>query len=334
MQFTYSPSFLLAIFSKSFIFVCMHTINNQPTSQSAKAELRQESIYVKVDHQQLHLRRFFCHTDGPPVWMVHGSVEDGRIFYSSSGKGLAPFLAEQGYDVFVADLRGRGKSTPKVNANSQWGLSEILNKDFAAFTAKVAEIRGKQPQHWVAHSWGGVLMLAWLARHVPVAPTASMVFFGTKRRINTFSFKKLLQIDFGWNLLSRLLVNHYGYLPGKRFGIGSESESARSYRQTFRWVADKEWLDWHDGFDYSKALKAMSLPPTLYLTGANDQVLGHPYDVACLRRETGSENTQLQVVGKKEGFLHNYDHINLLTHPNAPQDHFQLVLQWMKESSK
>ena len=309
----------------------MHTITNQEQSNSERTELRQESVFTSVDNQQLHLRRFYCQPDGPPVWMVHGSVEDGRIFYSSSGKGLAPFLARQGYDVFVADLRGRGKSSPKVNANSQWGLSEVLDKDVAAYIDKIVEIKGLQPQHWLAHSWGGVLMLAWLACHTTIAPVASMVFFGTKRRISVFSFKKLLQIDFGWNFLSRLLVKRYGYLPGKRFGIGSESESARSYRETFRWVADKDWLDWHDGFDYSKALKAKSLPPTLYLTGANDQVLGHPHDVACLRRETGSENSQLQVVGKREGFLHDYDHINLLTHPNATQDHFQLVLRWMRE---
>ncbi|WP_017732151.1 alpha/beta fold hydrolase [Nafulsella turpanensis] len=309
----------------------MHNIKRENSSSLEKTALRQESIYTTVGEQKLHLRRFYHHTNGPAVWMVHGSVEDGHIFYSSSGKGLAPFLAKQGYNVFVVDLRGRGKSTPKVDATSKWGLSEILEKDFAAYLSKIIEIKGPQPQHWIAHSWGGVLMLAWLARHTPAARVTSMVFFGSKRHISIFNFKKLLQIDFGWNFLSRLLVKHYGYLPGKRFRIGSESESARSYRETFRWVADKEWLDWHDGFNYKKALKKKGLPPALYLTGANDKVLGHYKDVARLIAETGSDRAKLQIIGKKEGFLHDYDHINLLTHPDATRDHFQLILRWMQK---
>ena len=56
---------------------------------------------------------------GIPVLMIHGIVEDGRIFYHNSGKGLGSFLAKHGYDVYVADLRGIGKSTPKIHRNSE-----------------------------------------------------------------------------------------------------------------------------------------------------------------------------------------------------------------------
>lgn len=310
----------------------MHNINSKNQALKGK-DIEQESIYTQVGEHRLHMRRFYKNPEGQPIWMVHGSIEDGHIFYSSSGKGLAPFLAAQGFDVFVADLRGRGKSTPPINKNSRWGLAENLKQDFPAYIEKIKEIKGDQPQHWMAHSWGGVLQLAYLGRFRSPATVASLTFFGSKRRISTFSLKKLFQVDIMWNHFSRLLVWKYGYLPAKKFKMGSESESDRSHSETHQWVVEKDWRDWHDGFDYRVGLSNTELPPLLSLTGANDQVLGHPHDVRVLVEETGSPTAKVQVVGKAEGFMHDYDHINLLTHPDAPKDHFQTVLHWLKQHS-
>jgi len=30
-----------------------------------------------------------------PIVMIHGAIENGKIFYSESGKGLAPFLCKK-----------------------------------------------------------------------------------------------------------------------------------------------------------------------------------------------------------------------------------------------
>lgn len=316
----------------------MHNIKIKDQTLKDKG-IQQQSIFAQVGEHSLHMRRFYQNPEGEPVWMVHGSIEDGRIFYSSSGKGLAPFLAARGYDVFVADLRGRGRSTPSINQNSRWGLAENLKEDFPAYLEKIKEIKGERPQHWMAHSWGGVLQLAYLARHQSSAGMpangmpATLTFFGSKRRISIFSLSKLFQVDIIWSLFSRLLVRRYGYLPAKKFKIGSDNESKRSHKETLQWVMEREWRDWHDGFDYRKALQNTSLPPLLSLTGANDRVLGHPHDVRILAAETGSGSVKVQVVGEAEGFLHDYDHINLLTHPDAPKDHFQTVLQWLKQHS-
>lgn len=297
-----------------------------------KKEIKQESLFAKVGEHKLHLRRFFTNPNGRPIWMVHGSIENGHIFYSKSSKGLAPFLASHGYDVFVADLRGRGKSTPPINSSSKWGLKENLEEDFPAYIKKIKEIKGDQPQHWMAHSWGGVLQLSFLARYTSPAPIASLTFFGTKRRISIFSLKKYLKVDLVWNHFSNLLVKNYGYLPAKKFRIGSDNESQRSHSETHHWVVEKDWLDWYDGFDYRQTLQNKELPPAVYLTGAADKELGHATDVAKLLEETGSEKAQLWVIGKKEGYLHDYDHINLLTHPDAPHDHFKKVLDWLQQN--
>ncbi len=58
--------------------------------------------------------------------MLHGAVENGKIFYSDSGRGLAPFLARRGFDVYVGDLRGRGESRPHISRSSRYGQTEAI----------------------------------------------------------------------------------------------------------------------------------------------------------------------------------------------------------------
>ena len=263
--------------------------------------------------------------------MVHGSIENGKIFYSSSGKGLAPYLAQQGYDVFVADLRGRGKSTPSIGRGSNHGLAEIIKEDLPAFIKKIQEIKGDMPQHWVAHSWGGVHILSYLAMNMEKVNLASMVFYASKRRISIMSIRRFYLIDFFWNFMSKIYTRVYGYLPATNLKMGSDNETIKSHSQTNDWVYSKDWVDWEDGFDYGAALKKLSLPPILSLTGEGDDVLGHPTDVKYLLNEIGNQEYTFKVIGKSTGYKHNYDHINILTHPDCTVDHFPEAVEWMQK---
>lgn len=305
----------------------MHTI-------SENLRPSQQSLWLSAGQQKLHLMRFCGSERGVPVFMVHGSVEDGHIFYSDSGKGLAPWLACRGFDVFVADLRGRGKSSPAVSAASHWGLREMMEEDFPAMLAEIERLCGTVPQHWIAHSWGGVMQLAYLARWSAHAPIASLTFFGTKRSIYSWSLRKLLMLGLGWSVIGELLTRVWGYLPARKFGFGSENESAATYRQTRRWVTKEMWRDSQDGFDYAAALKGLALPPALYITGAGDKVLGDARDVRYLMLETGvDQRNKLVIAGKLAGFKHNYDHIDLLTHRDAPADVFVHIEKWLRQYS-
>ena len=300
---------------------------------SKLTEIKQESIYIAVSEKdKLHLRRINTNTQGPPVLLVHGSIENGKIFYTKSGKGLAPYLARQGYDVFVADLRGRGKSTPAISRFSNFGLSHTLKEDFPAIFRKIKELKGDVPQYWAAHSWGGVLMLAYLARPTEPVNVQAMTFFGSKRRISIQSLKKFLMVDVVWNWTSKVVIAGMGWLPARHMRIGSDSETRLTHRQTHDWVVQKRWLDWHDGFDYAASLQKMNLPPALYLTGVKDDVLGHPVDVKLLMQETGCQNCEFRILGTTHGNMHDYGHIDILTHPDAPNDHFPMVLNWFEKN--
>lgn len=292
-------------------------------------QIKSESIFIKVNSEELHLRRLYADEKGESVLMIHGSIENGKIFYSSSGKGLAPYLAQNGFDVFVADLRGRGLSKPAINRNSTHGLTEILNEDFPAMMDKIKELKGDVPQHWVAHSWGGVMMLAWLAQNFNRVKVSSMVFFATKRRITAFNTKKIWMINIMWNFAAKIFILFKGYLPAREMKIGSDNESRKSHRETTTWVNSKKWLGWNNRFDYAAGLKKLSLPPILYLAGASDKVLGHPKDVKLLIKETGSQNYEFKILGKSNGNLHDYGHIDILTHSDAEKDVYPVALSWM-----
>ncbi|RDV16215.1 alpha/beta fold hydrolase [Pontibacter diazotrophicus] len=301
-------------------------------AETASSHLQTASIYIPVTATDtLHLKRFSINKQGPPVLLVHGSIENGRIFYSKSGKGFAPFLAQQGYDVFVADLRGRGKSKPSISGDSDFGLTHTLEEDFPAFISKIKELKGDVPQFWGAHSWGGVLMLAYLARPTVPVKVQAMAFFASKRRISIWSPKKFFMIDVMWNWVAKTAVAVTGALPAEKLKMGSDRETRLTHRQTNDWVVKKPWLHWHDKFDYAAALQQMEVPPTLYLAGAKDNVLGNPVDVEKLLLETGSEQAAFRVLGKANGHLHDYDHIDILTHKDAVRDHFPMVVKWFRK---
>ena len=61
-------------------------------------ELLQQSLFVPCGEHRLHVRHIqpgvAVHAD--PILMVHGAIENGRIFYTESGKGLPAFWLATG----------------------------------------------------------------------------------------------------------------------------------------------------------------------------------------------------------------------------------------------
>jgi hypothetical protein len=138
------------------------------------------------------------------------------------------------------------------------------------------------------------------------------------------------QIRFFWLRAARALVALHGYLPGRRYGVGSDDETRLSHAESCAWVRPGPWIDPRDGFDYAKALQSVELPPMLFLAGADDPCLGHPQDVRALIRELGPQEVEFRLLGRQTGNRHDYGHIDMLTHRFAPEDHFPDVLKWMR----
>ncbi|MDC3209305.1 alpha/beta fold hydrolase [Chitinophagales bacterium] len=289
------------------------------------------SLYIPFEGGALHLKRIFENPDGPPVFLLHGSMENGKIFYSKNLKGYAPFLAKQGYDVFVLDMQGRGESIPKMSKRSLYGQVDVIKTDIPLSLLKIKEIKGDVPVYAAAHSWGGVLLLAYMARFDH--PFVNTVFFGVKRWISVRNWDYFRKLRLGWYFLGKILNPIFGYFPATKLGIGSDEEPINHYKQINKWIkVGSAWKDNKDGFDYGKILETKALPPLLFVAGKNDTLLGHPKDIKCLMNEVKNAKKDYWYLAKESGFLNDYGHIDMLSHKDAPKDHFPAIVRWMKEN--
>ena len=288
--------------------------------------------YIQLAHRNLHVHRIHAVENGNPLLFIHGALEDGRIFYTLKNKGLAPFLAAQGFDCYIADMGARGKSEPHASSGIHYGHKEAIEEDIPALINYVLQQSKQEDLQLIAHSWGGVLALAYLGLYNSAA-IKSMVLFGSKRRITVAGLKKWWMVDVLWLRVCPWMAKRYGYLPVVKYKFGAEDEPAQLLYDINSWILPKsEWKD-AGGFDYAKALCAKSLPPVLYFAGSNDPYLGHPTDVKLLAEETGADNYQFSLLSKKSGHLHDYGHIDMLTHPDAAKDHFLEALEWLNSKA-
>lgn len=293
--------------------------------------MHQESIFIPFEGGKLHLKRIYKNAEGKPVFLLHGSIENSRIFYSKNLKGFAPYLAKNGYDVFVLDMQGRGLSTPKTSRKSKQGQVDVIKTDIPLSLEKIKELKGDVPILAGAHSWGGVLLLAYMARFSHNIENA--VLFGSKRQLTIRNKEYYKEVFFGWHFLGAILTVLYGYLPAQKINIGSDDEPKNHWKQINKWLKPgSKWIDNKDGFDYGKALQEKNLPPLLFIDGANDLLLGHTQDVKLLMNEVHNAKKDYWYLAKESNYKHDYGHIDMLTHKDAPDDYFGKILSWMKEN--
>lgn len=295
--------------------------------------MRYQSLFLDEDSHQLHLMHISQPGhQGIPILMIHGMVEDGRIFYHKSGKGLGSYMAQQGYDVYIADLRGIGQSTPKVSKHSLHGQTETIQQDIPALIQFVLQHSGHKRLHLMAHSWGGVyLNSSLLFKPELISQVLSSTFFGSKRTVRANTFERYLKISLVWNRLSLVASKRTGYLEAIKYKLGSENESHKTHRQCVGWVQNDAWVDSDDGFDYGAAAKNTVLPNTLHIAAIRDISMGHRFDVKAFMKESGPHKAEYKLLAKKHGNQLDYDHINMLTAKECVKDHFPEILNWIKK---
>ncbi len=132
-----------------------------------------------VDGWRLGLAEYGAHNGGPVVFLQHGLAATHRAFdFHPHGPSPARALAARGYRVFAGNLRGRpfgdGIHTGRA---ATWTLSDYLLRDLPALVGFIHGRAGR-PVHWIGHSMGGILGLAYTA-HFGGGQVATLTTLGS-----------------------------------------------------------------------------------------------------------------------------------------------------------
>jgi predicted alpha/beta hydrolase len=338
--------------------------------------LKVNSIWVSLSGgEQLHLRHFVPAAETPnqhdvahfsadlldrltdshgqprrSVFMLHGEAECGRIFYDDSNRGLARYLAGLGYEVFVADLGGRGRSLVPDQQQSSLTVHDLITEAIPALLQSAAQhsvvVTNTQqtavaeafkpcatgPDVWVAHGFGAVLLSAALARMPePQRCAKQWVFFNGRRRFSATQRIAGFCVKLFCHSLTEKLVSWRNLFPATRLGLGTADENASWYQTYASWMNGKSWCG-DDGFDYHAALLSAKVPPTLHLAAASDKVFSNLVDVRNFIHELGPHDARLLVVDQIAASKRRYNHLSMLLDQSAEQDLFAPLQSWLTQA--
>jgi len=271
-----------------------------------------------VDIAVSRIRPMKPDSGGIPVVLVHGTYSKRNFWVSPKGIGMATYLAEAGFDVWIPELRGHGLS-PKGDRFSKITAEEQIRYDLPAVQQYVHRITGAR-QSWVGHSFGGVYILC--------ALSAKWLDQGIMRHLFTFgsqisrgeSFLKIPGV--AW--VCSKIIEGIGYFPAPRLGLGPEIEAAAATVEMISWKKFLgKWTN-SEGFCYWDGMEGIRIPFSAF-AGAADK--SDPAEgCRILYDSLGSPDKTFTILGKKRGFLKDYDHTGMIVSKEAQEEIWPMVL--------
>lgn len=89
------------------------------------------------------------------VFLLHG-LSANRFAFHWPGRSIAEYLAGEGFDCYVGELRGAGESVASLPS---WTFHDYLEQDVPALLERVREVSRQPRVHFVGHSMGGILAM-------------------------------------------------------------------------------------------------------------------------------------------------------------------------------
>ncbi len=294
---------------------------------------------------------------GPrPVVLCPGIACNASFFDLGNGRGLAPYLAGKGYDVWVLDPRGRGESKRKrQNLRTSWHFDDYVLKDLPAALQCVLEASGAGQVDWVGHSMGGMVAYAYtmlglepqLARLVAIgSPTFQANSFWGWRLADALSSLLTVVPHFPLRKLAPLAALGIGrahrYLPMQIYNPRNMDRSAVDHlfrrvlddisgteiRQGLRFIRSQGFRSTSGPLKYSKCFGRIRIP-SLILAGSEDR-LAPPEDVMGAYDGLGSDIRSFHCFGSESGCETEYGHTDLLMGPRVAREVFPMIHAWLQ----
>lgn len=299
-----------------------------------------------------------------PVVLCHG-MGSNRFNLDGPGRvSLARYLCERGYDVWLLELRGAGRSRRRLRLPPvpyAWTFEDYVSHDVPAALALVRQLTRSERVFWVGHSLGGMVAYASLmtpagASFAGAVTLASpgMTDIGHEsldRWLRLRSALRLLPPRIPSSLAARLgaplagviastfsgLVRDWFWHPDNldldvvRFMMRHGVEDLpRSLIDEFaRWYETRRMTNHYDLWTFADHLDRIRAP-VLVIGGSRDR-LTPPEDLERLVRGIGSDDKNLFIAGHASGLAHEYSHVDLVLGRHAPDEIYPKVAAWLDD---
>ena len=276
-----------------------------------------------------------------PVICCHGLGANRFNMIFPADWSPAEYLAAQGYDVFVPELRGVGYSE-KAGWKGRWTIrfGDFVEQDLPTIIETVRRVTGAEGVHWVGHSMGGMVAYGLCTRPEAQAVKSfcalgSPATFGHLADMRAAAkFKALLRpfptVHADWLMAPFVpLIGIWSptfitdnYNPANMDALSIKLCGANliapmpttllfdfaSFVTTDRMI-DEAGRDWMDGFEAADR-------PFFFIAGAGDAIVA-PAAVEYAYNHYGAADKKLRVYAKANGDAADYGHGDLVLSENA-----------------
>lgn len=294
--------------------------------------------------------------DGPPVLVVHGVASNARFWDLSPERSLAVALNRAGYDAWLLDLRGHGGATLDTAGRRQrqgWSIDDYGRHDLPAAIAHVRTATGYDKVGYVGHSMGGMVAAVYTAWHgddhlAALAVLGSPLDFRHPdpllRAGRTLMATGTLFAQIPVPVLARAsapvreLPLHADDLLFASSNMDEPTREAmyrrgtaplsrgelRQLRQTIRTGA---FASVDGSVDYAASLAGLAVP-LLVVAGRADHI-APPDRVRPWVEHAGSADKTFEVLGKANGYRHDYGHLDMAVGVDAPAEVHPLLVGFL-----
>ncbi len=175
-------------------------------------------------------------------------------------------LAEAGWHVVTADLRGVGQSSARVKDGARFGYREMLELDWPANLEQVRRHFPGLPVYLLGHSLGGQLNALYTGLHPEAVAGLIMISCGSVY-FRGWRFPASLKI-LSLTQVARCITEVVGYLPGKQIGFGG-TEAKGVIRDWAHLARTGRFRVAGSTVDYESRMRAFS-KPVLALSFSDD----------------------------------------------------------------
>ncbi len=261
---------------------------------------------------------------GQNILLIHGTFSDKRV-----SLGVAGYLARLGHSCYIMEWRGHGDSSIP---SDKFNFETIAFYDIAATFAYLFDDLKLDNLHAVTHSGGGICLTMFLTQNQHYLDKLSSITMVACQAygavVNPKSYAKIA--------LLKTMIRLLGYIPAKRFKLGTINESYHTMSQWFNWNLKqnfrsnlpKSHSNYKKNFDYRQHMPAITIP--IYAISAKgDNFIAPPSGCQRFLNDFDNPINVFREFAVENGDLENYNHSRVILSSNAAKEIWPTIAAWI-----